>query len=57
MFPGPSAGGLVAGPTAGAITTNPAAYIPDDGLAIAQISELRGELTQKHPPHRFRKIL
>ena len=49
MFPGPSAGGLVAGPTAGAIITNPAAYIPDDGLAIAQISELRGELTQKHP--------
>ena len=49
MFPGPSAGGLVAGPTAGAITTNPAAYIPDDGLAIAQISELRTELAQKHP--------
>ncbi len=49
MFPGPSAGGLVAGPTAGAISTNPAAYIPNDGLAIAQISELRGELTQKHP--------
>ena len=49
MFPGPSAGGLVAGPTAGAISTNPAAYIPDDGLAIAQISELRSELAQKHP--------
>ncbi len=49
MFAGPSAGGLVAGPTAGAIATNPAAYIPDDGLAIAQISELRTELSQKHP--------
>ncbi len=49
MFAGPSAGGLVAGPTAGAITTNPAAYIPDDGLAIVQVSELRTELTQKHP--------
>ena len=49
MFSGPSPGGLIAGPTAGAISTNPAAYIPDDGLAIAQISELRGELAQKHP--------
>jgi len=49
MFAGPSAGGLVAGPTAGAISTNPAAYIPDDGLAIAQINELRGELSNKHP--------
>ena len=39
----------MAGPTAGAITTNPAAYIPDDGLAIAQVAELRTELTQKHP--------
>ena len=48
MFPGPSAGGLQAGPTAGAISTNPAAYIPDDGLAIAQVNELRGELAQKH---------
>ena len=49
MFAGPSAGGLQAGPTAGAITTNPAAYIPSDGLAIAQIDQLRGELSQKHP--------
>ena len=49
MFAGPSAGGLVAGPTTGAISTNPAAYIPDDGLAIAQVSELRAELAQKHP--------
>ena len=44
MFAGPSAGGLVAGPTTGAISTNPAAYIPDDGIAIAQVSELRAEL-------------
>ena len=49
MFPGPSAGGLVAGPTTGAINANPAAYIPDKGLTIAQINELRGELAQKHP--------
>ena len=49
MFAGPSAGGLVAGPTAGAISTNPAAYIPDDGLAIAQVNELRTELSTKHP--------
>ena len=49
MFPGPAAGGLVAGPTTGAINTNPAAYIPDNGLAIDQINELRGELAQKHP--------
>ena len=49
MFAGPSAGGLVAGPTAGAISTNPAAYIPDDGLAIAQVNELRAELSTKHP--------
>ena len=49
MFAGPSAGGLQAGPTAGALTTNPAAYIPDDGLAIAQINELRGALSNKHP--------
>ena len=49
MFTGPAAGGLQAGPTAGAISTNPAAYIPQDGLAIAQISELRGQLLQKHP--------
>ena len=42
-------GGLQAGPTAGALSTNPAAYIPDDGLAIAQINELRGELSNKHP--------
>ena len=49
MFAGPSAGGLQAGPTAGAISTNPAAYIPDDGLAIAQIDQLRGELSNKHP--------
>ena len=46
MFAGPSA---VAGPTAGAISTNPAAYIPDDGLAIAQVNELRTELSTKHP--------
>ena len=45
MFAGPSAGGLVAGPTAGAISTNPAAYIPDDGLAIAQVNELRTEIS------------
>ncbi len=43
MFAGPTARGLQAGPTAGAISTNPAAYIPDDGLTIAQINELRGE--------------
>ena len=43
-----AAGGLQAGLTAGAISTNPAAYIPQDGLAIAQISELRGQLLQKH---------
>ena len=49
MFAGPSAGGLVAGPTAGAISTNPAAYIPNDGLAIAQVNELRSELSTKHP--------
>ena len=52
MFAGPSAGGLQAGPTAGAISTNPVAYIPADnvnGLAIAQINELRGELSNKHP--------
>ena len=49
MFPGPAAGGLQAGPTAGAISTNPAAYIPTDGLAIAQVNELRGQLLQKHP--------
>ena len=49
MFAGPSAGGLQQGPTAGAITTNPAAYIPQDGLAIAQIDQLRGELQTKHP--------
>ena len=49
MFPGPAAGGLQAGPTAGAISTNPAAYIPSDGLAIAQVNELRGQLLQKHP--------
>ncbi len=48
MFPGPSAGGLVAGPTTGAINANPAAYIPNSGLAITQINELRGELAQKH---------
>ena len=48
MFSGPAAGGLVAGPTTGAINTKPAAYIPDNGLAIAQINELRGELAQKH---------
>ena len=41
MFLGPSAGGLVAGPTTGAINTNLAANIPDNGLAIAQINELR----------------
>ena len=51
MFPGPSAGGLVAGPTAGAISTNPAAYIPDDGLAIAQVSELRAELAPIYHPN------
>ena len=45
MFAGPLAGGLVAG----AITANPSAYIPNDGLAIAQVAELRTELTQKHP--------
>ena len=49
MVPGPSAGGLVAGPTTGAISTNPAAYIPDNGLAVAQVNELRGELAQKNP--------
>ena len=49
MFPGPSAGGLVAGPTTGAINTKPAAYIPDIELAIAQTNKLRGELAQKHP--------
>ena len=49
MFSGPSAGGLVAGPTAGAISTNPAAYIPTDGLAIVQVNELRGQLLQRHP--------
>ena len=49
MFGGPSVGGLVQGPTTGAISSNPAAYIPDDGLAIAQVSELRTELAQKHP--------
>ena len=48
MFAGPSAGGLQPGPTAGALNTNPASYIPDDGLAIAQVAELRGELTMKH---------
>ncbi len=48
MFAGPSAGGLQAGPAAGAISNNPAAYIPDDGLAIAQIDQLRGELSNKH---------
>ena len=41
---GPSSGGLVSGPTAGAISNNPAPYIPEDGLAIFQINELRGEL-------------
>ena len=49
MFAGPSAGGLVAGPTAGAISTNPAVYIPNNGLAIAQVNELRSELSTKHP--------
>ena len=50
MFAGPSAGGLRPGPTAGArYNTNPASYIPNDGLAIAQVSELRGELSLKHP--------
>ena len=39
----------MAGPTAGAISTNPAAYIPNDGLAIAQVNELRSELSTKHP--------
>ena len=43
MFAGPAAGGLQAGPTAGALLTNLAAYIPTDGLAIAQIDQLRGE--------------
>ncbi len=49
MFSGPSAGGLVAGPTASAISTNPAAYIPTDGLAIAQVNELRSQILQRHP--------
>ena len=34
----------MAGPTAGAIAANPSAYIPNDGLAIAQVAELRTEL-------------
>ena len=42
-------GGLVAGPTTGAINANPTAYIPDNGLAIAEVNELRGELAQQHP--------
>ncbi len=49
MFAGPSAGGLQAGPTAGAINTNLAPYIPSDGLAITQVDQLRGELLNKHP--------
>ena len=48
MFAGPSVGGLQAGPTAGALTTNPAAYIPNDGLAITQIDELSGQPQNKH---------
>ena len=35
MFSGPASGGLVAGPTAGNIVTNPAQYIPENGLLIA----------------------
>ena len=49
MFSGPSLGGLQAGPTAGSIFANPAAYIPVAGLAVEQVAELRGELQDKHP--------
>ena len=48
MFQGPTSGGLVAGPTTGAIhTTNPAEYIPESGLLIAQVAELRSQLDQR----------
>ena len=49
MFQGPAYGGLVAGPTAGNIQANPAELIPDNGLVIAQVHELRSQLDQKHP--------
>ena len=49
MFQGPAYGGLVAGPTTGATQANPAELIPNDGLAIAQINELRSQLDGKRP--------
>ena len=47
MFQGPTSGVLVAGPTTGAIHTNPAEYIPESGLLIAQVAELRSQLHQR----------
>ena len=41
--------GLQAGPTTGNVDVNPAALIPDNGLAIAQVAELQASLSQKHP--------
>ena len=50
MFQGPTSGistGLHAGPTSGAIHTNPAKHIPESGLLIAQVAELRSQLDQR----------
>ena len=47
MFQGPTSGGLVAGPTTDAIHANPAEYIPESGLLIAQVAELRSQLDQR----------
>ena len=47
MFQGPTSGGLVARPTTGAIHSNPAEYIPESGLLIAQVRGLRSQLDQR----------
>ena len=42
-------GGLVQGPTTGAISSDPVQYIDDGALAIAQVAQLQAQLAQKHP--------
>ena len=42
-------GGLVQGPTTGAISSDPVQYIGDGALAIAQVAQLQAQLAQKHP--------
>ena len=42
-------GGLVQGPTTGAISSDPVQYIDEGALAIAQIAQLQAQLAQKHP--------